>query len=72
MIHPTLFQLTFHPSKSRHMWSLFLIQRLHLSGIWQGLIVKIGDPEDFHYNEIGLCAKKYRQQHWVGLLACDT
>lgn len=67
VIHPTLIQLIFHPFKCRHMWSLFLIQRLNLSGIWQGFLVKNGDPEDFHDSEIGLPAQR-NGQYWVGLL----
>ena len=39
------------------MWSLFLIEDLYLSGIWQGLLLRMSTPKKHvSYDEIGLCA----------------
>ena len=39
------------------MWSLFLIGRLYLSGIWQGLQLGMDTKKDRCHDEIGPCAQ---------------
>ena len=56
-------------------WSLCLLRYLYLGGIWQGLYLRSGHPNDMCYDEIGLCAQNCRHHsrfnskhhYWEGL-----
>ena len=45
------------------MWSLFLIGRLCLSGIWEGLWSRMDTKQNMHYNEIRLCTPNLYIMH---------
>ena len=59
------------------MWSFFLIEYLYLSGVWQGLYLKMDTRKTVCYDEIWLCAHDDNKQYnlnyehiWRGV--CDS